>query len=199
MFSVPGLGACISCFSHWCDKIFHKSNFREEDFIWVTVRGCNLSWRGWGEGMAAGVGGGWSPGHITLAGRKQRGECCCSPGLHTWLAHLVCTPSFLTRLSPLFLCYQSGTQVHLHSGWLFLLQFILSRNVLTDTLFECVFYMTTNPDKVTKIKHHSVFWSFALPLSNDSLPYPPHLLFWCVVICSATPCGTGLHHHHVYK
>lgn len=117
MFSVSGLGACISCFSHWCDKILLKSNFREEDFIWVTVRGWNLSWGG--GGTAAGVGGGWSPGHVTLASEKQRGECCCSPGLHTWLAHLVCTPSFSTRFSPLFLSYQPGTQ-STHSGWLFL-------------------------------------------------------------------------------
>lgn len=192
MFSVSGLGACISCFSHWCDKIFHKSNFREEDFIWVTEGAtCHVG----GGGMAARVGGGWSSGHITLAIRKQRGECCCSPGLHTWLAHLAFSPGFLLFSFLISPGLKSKEWCHPHSGWLFppsVHPLGKRPHVLTDTLLECVFYMTTNPDKVTKIKHHSIFWSFGLPFSNDSLPYLPHLLLWCDAICSATRCGTGL-------
>lgn len=88
MFSGSGLGACISCFSHWCDKIFLKINFREEDFIWVTEgETCHG-----GGGTAAGVGGGWSPGHVTLAVREaERGVL-----LLTWFAHPTCTPGLHT-------------------------------------------------------------------------------------------------------
>lgn len=150
------------------------------------------------------MGGGWSSGHITLAVRKQRWECCCSPGLHTWFAHLVCTPGLHTRLAHLactpgllifsFLsslrsrvvppAFRMALPPLVHPLW-------KRPHDLTDALLECVFYKTANPDKVTKIKHHSVFWRFGLPFSNSSSPNLPPLLLWCVIICSAAPCETG--------
>lgn len=37
---------CISCFSHCCDKIVHKSNLGKKGLFWSQFWGCSSSWQG---------------------------------------------------------------------------------------------------------------------------------------------------------